>query len=364
MATAPPSLPPIELDLRRLATRIWALRVRVVALSAAAFVIALGVAFLLPTWFRATVVMLPPDESDLLANISMAHRAMSKFPQLGTIGEYYTPADLFKATLSSRMAREHVADRFELQKVYKLKSREKTLLSLQGLTKVKLMPDGTIVLSVEDRDPRRAAAMANAYAEYLDRFNIDKRSTQGRRARVFLERRMRETDSLLIVDERTLRKYQEQHKTVAPTSLGSGDVASAADVLSRKLMLEVRLGVLRTYLRENDDQIVRARAELNQLEKQIRVLPTLETELTRLIRDYKVQEQLYLLLSAELEQARIQEVQDTPTVTVLDPAVPPERKSRPKRSLIALIAGALTFLGVAAVIAIQGDPETDRKAAA
>ena len=351
--------PPAGLDLVRLAARVWARRRSVIVATAAGLAVALVIVFLLPNWFRATVVLLPPDDSDLLSNLNMAHRALSKFPQFGQLGEYFTPADVFKATLKSRMAGDYVVDRFDLQKVYKLKSREKTLKTLEGLTNVTLMPDGTIALAVEDRDPRRAAEMANAYAEILDRFNIEKRNTQAHRVRVFLERRMRETDSLLVQDERTLRRYQEEHKTVAPTALGSSDIQSAADVLSRKLMLEVRLGVLRSYLREDDDQVVRARTEREQLEKQIRLLPSLETELTRLIRDYKVQEQLYLLLSAELEQARIQELQDTPTVTVLDAAIPPERKSRPKRSLIALIAGMLTFLGSVAYVAVRGEPAAE-----
>jgi uncharacterized protein involved in exopolysaccharide biosynthesis len=348
---------PTELDLQRLAARVWSQRWPVLAVSVAAGALALLVAFLMPKWYRATVVILPPDESDLLSTLSLAHRALSKFPAFGMPGDYFTPADIFKATLKSRMAQEYVADRFQLQKVYDLKSREKTLKNLEGLTRVKLSADGTIAVSVEDRDGKRAAAMAMAYVEALDRYNIEKRNTSARRARMFLERRLAETDSLLHQGEGVLRQYQEAHHTIAPATMGSNEIQSAADVMARKLLLEVRLGVLRSYLREDNDQVVQALTELEQLKKQINALPSLETQLGRMIRSYKVQEQLYLLLTAELEQARLNELQDTPTVTILDPAIPPERHSRPRRLAMGLVAGLLAFLGSVTYVAIRGEPQ-------
>ena len=118
-------------------------------------------------------------------------------------------------------------------------------------------------------------------------------------------------------------------------------------------MLEVRLGVLRSYLNEDNEQIVQTRTELDQLKERISSLPALESELSRLIRDQKIQEQLYLLLTSELEQARIRETMDTPTVQVLDVAVPPERPSRPRRLILTLAAGILGFSVAAVAILVR-----------
>jgi uncharacterized protein involved in exopolysaccharide biosynthesis len=120
-------------------------------------------------------------------------------------------------------------------------------------------------------------------------------------------------------------------------------VRGTADLLARKIFLEVRLGVLRSYLREDNEEVIQAHLELEQLKNRIANLPALETELSRLIRDSKIQEQLFLLITSELEQARIREHMDTPTVQVLDPAVPPERHSRPHRTTMAACAAALAF---------------------
>src|SRR5262245_14382269 len=131
--------------------------------------------------------------------------------------------------------------------------------------------------------------------------------------------------------------------------------------MSKKLALEVKLGVLRGYLREDNDQVVQTRTELEALNSRIGTLPELQTELARLTRDYKVQEQLLLLLTAELEQARIRETMDTPTVQVLAAAWPPERHSRPRRLMLSALAGLLALAAsVAWVASHNGQPVAER----
>ncbi len=322
---------------------LWRRRTMLVATTLTAAVLTYGASFLLAKWYRATAVILPPEESDLLSNLSSAQRALSKFPTFGVLPDYWTPADIYKAVLTSRTVAEDVIHAHDLQRVYRLNSFEKTLKELKTHTKVKINPDGTIVVQVEDRDRNRSAAMANTYLEALDRYNVEKRNSQAHRTRLFLERRVQETDSTLRASEATLRSYEELHHTVAPPTATSPDVRGTADLLARKIFLEVRLGTLRGYLREDNEEVIQARMELDQLNHRIANLPALETELARLIRDAKIQEQLYLLLTSELEQARIREHMDTPTVQVLDPATPPERHTRPRRIALAGGAGALAF---------------------
>jgi tyrosine-protein kinase Etk/Wzc len=357
----PPGTPGTrEFDLAILLRRLGRNAGRVVAFAVLAGALAFAAGFLLPRWYRATAVILPPDESDLLGNLGMASRALGKFPTLGSIGEYFTPADIYKATLKSRMAQEYVAKRFDLQSVYRLRSRERTLKVLSLRTSVRLSPDGTISVSVDDRDPTRAAGMAEAYLQALDEFNIQKRTSQARRTREFLERRLLETDSLLRVSETRLRDYQQAHHVVAPAPNGGTDAASpaAADVLARKMLLEVRLGVLRSYLREDAEQVVQTRTELEQLKSRIAALPVLREDLGRLTRDAMVQEQLYVLLTTELEQARIQELRDTPTVQVLDAPVPPERPARPRKLVLAAVASLLAFACCVAILAFREELPT------
>jgi len=340
-----PQTPEPRFDLRDLFQTLVRARLRIGLATVLAGLVGLGIAFALPKWYRATAAILPPEESDLLQNLSLAQRALSKFPAFGALPDYFTPADIFKAILQSESVREDVANRFDLKSVYRLKSREKTLKALKDHSRVKLNVDGTIVVEVEDRDPKRAAAMANAFFEALDRYNVVKRNSQARRTREFLVGRVRETDSLLRVSETALRQYQESRHTIAPTALQSaGDTQAAADLMARKIALEVRLGVLRSYLQDSNEQVVQTEAELDNLKSRIASLPAIQDELQRLIREERIQEQLYVLLTSELEQARVRETMNTPTVQMLDPAVPPERASRPRKLALAGGAALIAFL--------------------
>jgi uncharacterized protein involved in exopolysaccharide biosynthesis len=331
----------------------------VLATGLGAAVLTLAITFVLPKWYKATSVILPPDESDLLSNMSLAQRALTKFPAFGILSDYFTPADIYKAILGSRTVGDTIVARFDLQHVYRIKSREKTLKELTNHTSVKLNPDGTIAVSVEDRSPKRAAAMTNAYITELDRFNVEKRSTSARRTREFLQQRVSETDSLLRASEATLRDYQEERHTIAPVGAGTEAMQAAADLMSRKMMLEVRLGMLRDYLRDENEQVVQVRSELDQLDRRIAQLPALENDLQRLVRDSKMYEQLYLLLTSELERSRVRETMDTPTVQVLDAAVPPERHSWPHKGLLTAIAGAVGLVLSSAWVILRERPTPD-----
>jgi tyrosine-protein kinase Etk/Wzc len=342
-----------EFDFGRLISRAWEERVRLIGVSLAAGLLALGIGFLFPRWYEATATILPPEDSDLFSNLMLGQRALTKFPAFGALGDYFTPADVFKAILKSRHVQDRIIDRFELQKVYKQKSREKTRKALRNLYSVELAPEGTITVAIEDKDPKRAAAMAMAFLEELDHYNIKNKNSRAKRTREFLEQRVLDTDSLLRVSEERLRIYQEAKHTVVPTNIQSSEVQSAADLMARKIALEVRLGVLRTYLTEDSDEIRQTKTELNQLKNQIVTLPALQSDISRMVRDQKIQEQVFVLLTAELEQARIRETMDTPTVAVLDRAVVPERHTRPKRATIAIIATLLTGAGCLVFLAFQ-----------
>jgi uncharacterized protein involved in exopolysaccharide biosynthesis len=326
---------------------------RIVLVTLAAGVLGILLAVVLPKWYRATAVILPPEETDLGGNLGIMARALSKLPALGEFGEYSTPVDIYKAILKSRTVQDEIVERFGLMKIYRLRSRELTLKTLAKHSSVKMNPDGTISVSVEDKDPKRSAAMTMAMLEGLDHYNIAKRNTQGQRTRVFLQRRVAETDSALRVSEMSLRRYQEKHRAVAPASINSADVSAAADLMARKVALEVRIGIMRGYMRENNEQVIQAQRELAELERQIGTLPGLQTELARLIRDNKVQEQLYLLLTAELEDARVKELRDTPTVTILDAPTVPERPSRPRKLYFGLVAALLGFVGSCAMVVVR-----------
>jgi tyrosine-protein kinase Etk/Wzc len=303
-----------------------------------------GVTFIMPPWYRSAAVLLPPEETEQMGTGLSVQRFLSRMPSLGGLSNYYTPADLYRAILMSRSVQEAVIRRFDLTGVYHTNSMEKTLKEFRNHTRTVLAPDGTISVSVEDRSRERAAQVANALVEELDRFNVERRNFQAKRTRIFLERRVAETDSLSRLAESQLGAYQEKHHMLVPLDPDAQSLKPLADLMARKIALEVQLEVLRSYLTPTNELVVQTRTELEQLKNQIGNMPGLETELGRQARDVRLYQQVYLLLNAQLEDARLRETMDTPTVTVLDPAVPAERRARPLRLPWAAAAAALAGL--------------------
>jgi len=340
--------------------RVWARRRLIILMVAGSALVAGGIAFVLPPWYRAQASLLPPSEEDSGIGLSTLLRGIG-VPGVRVPTET-SPADVMLAVIQSRRVGEEMVQRFQLQSRYHVRWMDVALRELRRHSRFELTEAGTVVVSVEDHDPGRAAEMANAYVQLLDRFNREVRMTKGRRTRLFVEQRLSETKTSLAAAEQKLAEYQSQHKAIVLTPEMSSALDAASRRYAERAALEVRLGVVRSYTRETTDEEVRLTQELNELDRQLATLPTTSLELARLVRDVKTLEQLYTLLTAQYEEAQITEARDVQTIEVLDVATPPERRSRPQRVVIVLAAAAFALIaGVA--YALMQDDEADRRMA-
>jgi len=304
--------------------------------------VALAVSLLLPKWYAARAVLLPPtDEETSFSASQLIPRGLGgiKLPGAPTL------SDLFIAVLKSRSVGDRLVTRFDLVRRYGQRDAERALKELQSHTKLSMGDEGTISIAVEDRDPKTAASMANAYIEELDNFNRLTRTSSARRTREFIQERLGIVEQDLAAAENSLSSYQQRKNVALLSPEARGQAEIGANIMAQKLALEVKLNVLRQSLVESSEEVRRVKEELGAVERQLGTLPQAGVATMRLWRDLKVQEQLYELLTAQLEEARIRETRDTPTVQVLDPAVPPLHKSRPKRSLVVLAGMLLGGVG-------------------
>lgn len=350
-------------DLAVLWSRVWEYRRPITIFVAIATVITGVVAFTLPPTFLATASLLPPAEEDTGFGVARLLRGVAipgvKLPTSAT------PSDVFMAVLESRRIRVEVVNRFDLMKIYKRKFMQDAIKDLKRNTKFKVTDVGVIEMQLEDRSPKRAAAMLQAYIDLLDQFNREVRSTKGRRTRVFVEERLTDTKTALAKSEQLLADYQANHKAAIITPEMSTAAEQGAQIYARRMALQVRLGVVRGYTHgERSPEEQQILDQMAQLDAQLRTLPETGLELARLLRDVKKYEQIYALLTAQYEEARIDEARDVVTVDVLDVPVPPERKARPHRLLITGI-GFLLSLGAGAAYAMfQGEKLPQSVAAA
>jgi uncharacterized protein involved in exopolysaccharide biosynthesis len=320
------------------------------------------IAFVLPPWFKATGSLLPPAEEEGGFGIARLLKGAA-VPGI-KIPTQATPADVFVAVLESRRINEEIVQRFDLMHRYKKKYREDAVKELKRHVKFKLTDAGTIDLSVEDRSPQIAADILNAYVELLDRFNREVRTTKGRRTRIFVESRLNETKDALAKSEMILTAYQSTHKAAVLSPEVSTAVETAARLYAQRAALQIQLGVVRSYSREGGDEESQIRERLAQLDQQLGALPETGLELARMLREVKTHEQLLLLLTAQYEEARVDEARDVVSVDVLDPGVPPERKVRPRRGVMIIGAFLLSLaVGVAYALFQPEEPTGPRRLA-
>lgn len=322
----------------------------IVAFVLVASLLAAGVALLLPRWYTAESTILPPTEGGENLGLMSAMIENSALNRLGLFTAT-TPSDVYAEILRSRTLRESLIGAFDLQALYRTPGMDKTLHELEGHVRVSTTPIGVVVVRVEDRDPERAARMANHLVAELDRFNRESVNTRAKRTRLFLEGRLLEARSRLHSAESTLTAYEQRNKVVASTE--GPAVSAMANVISQKLNLGVRRSYMSSYTRPGSETLREVDAEIAAVDREIAKLPSLKQEGSRLALDSEIQRRVFTLLTAQYEDTRVQETRDTPTITVLDRARAPEIRSRPRRALIVAATAAAALLLSAAWVALS-----------
>jgi tyrosine-protein kinase Etk/Wzc len=336
---------------------------RILQITLAAALLALAVALLLPNMYTATTTILPPQQKQSALNAMVGQLgALAKLGGMTDLG-LKNPADLFVAMLKSRTIEDALVNRFDLRKVYGERRYEDARKKLEGRSSISAGDEGLISISVGDRDPKRAAELANAYVDELHSLNQNLAITEAGQRRLFYEQKLDAEREELARADLALEHGQEKSGLIEPEAQGKAIIASVADMRAQIAIREVQLQAMRSYATENNPDLKRAEAELAGMRGQLaklesdtgvlgngnlavptRKLPQAALEYIRRARDLRYHEALYEFLVKQLEAARIDEANDAFTVQVVDHAVVPERRSSPKRMLIVVMAAGVAFL--------------------
>lgn len=323
----------------------------------AALIIVIGVAlsaivaFVWPPTYQAVSTLLPPTEEQTGFSVSSLLRGLN-LPGV-QVPTRSGPEDIAVSVLESRRIKQALAIQFDLQDVYGTENMTETLEELSKNSSFQVDENGMLIIKVEDRSPERAADLANAYVDELDRFNREVRSNKGRRLRVFVESRLEETRKAMTAAEDSLRKYQQEHSSVMLSPEQASTVEVGARLFARQAALRVKLGMTRQFASESSEEVQTILRELEQVNREIALLPDIGLEMARQLRELKIQEQIYALLSAQYEEARIDETKDMATLDVLDVAVPPEKRVWPRRGVLIVIGFVLSLMTAAGWVALS-----------
>ncbi len=320
------------------------------------------VAFLLPDMYTAKAVILPPQQqqSILSALAGQLGQMNLSAKDLGL----KNPADLYVGILSGRTIADRIIEKFNLRQIYKKDTLEETRKKLERRTTLEAGKDTLITISVEDTDPVRAAAMANAYVEGLQAQNSKLALTEAAERRLFFERQLEAERKAIAGAEAELKAMQERTGMLQLNGQVEASIRAIAQTRAEIAAREVALQRLRAGATDQNPEVVRMETELRALRKELAALqsaaptaagdpllpagrlPAAGVEYLRALREMKYHEALFELLARQYEAARIDEAKQAPVIQVVDHAVPPDKRSGPLRSLI-IAVGGLLFLAAA-----------------
>jgi tyrosine-protein kinase Etk/Wzc len=348
-------------------------RRRLFVLLCAALGLVLGLVYSLvqPNRYTAIGTVLPPADSDSgLGGLSSvgALAALS----LGQGG--HQSGELYVQLFKSRTVADRVIARFHLDQEYKTRKASGTRGVLAAKSRFDLSPSsGLITISVTDASPQRAADLVNGYVDAYRIASAHLAVTEAARRRAFFDQQLIEAKNNLASAEEKLAVTEQQTGLLQPEGQTQALISSAAALRAQVAAKQVEVDAMRNYATPENPQMQQAQAELTGLQAQLAALGRTEgddrsalimsksavehggVEYVRRLRDVKYYETIYETLARQLEAARLQEAREGSGIQVVDPAIAPDGKSGPKRTLITLgflVAGGV--LGCAWVLGQLG----------
>lgn len=331
-----------------------------------------GLSLLLHNRYKGETKIMPPQQAPSFS--------ASMLDQLGGLGSLIgaasgssllrNPSDLYVAMLKSRTIADHLIERFSLMSVYKAKRLTDVRLALEGNTMITAGKEGVITIAVEDHDPNRAAEMANAYVDELEKLTKVLTVTDAGKRRVFFEREVKTATEQLETAEQDLKKTQMETGIIQIDNQSRVMFQAYADVRALATEKDLEIQSMSTFATPDNPELIRLQHELAALRAQSAAMekgqggpPVGDIALEKVpekalkyydkMRGVTYRSALLQLMLKQYEAARVDESKDFALIQVLDVALPPERKSGPFRSLIVLASTFVAFLLAASWIFIR-----------
>jgi tyrosine-protein kinase Etk/Wzc len=375
---------------RTLVASVWRRRRLVVRVTAAATLVMLAWVFIMPQTFSSTVTLLPPQkDSNPLALGSLLQSSGASLPMMdigASLGFGGRPSDLFVEILTSESVADSLVRTEKLAEAWEVPSDKSYRLAIEPLresTEISANKNGVIRVRVEcatglfagsgeiDSVKAAAARIANAYVLWLDRINREKMVSRARNSRIFIEQELARTRADLDSALARLVRYQETHQSASIDKQTEAALTSAVSLRNKIALAEAELAMKQMDFAENSRVITQLEAEIDQLTRQYGALstgrgkgdadyfvpfariPSVARDMANLMRQVKTLEQVSAFLSQQYYQDKVQEARDTPTVQVLDTAVPALKRDAPRRAL--WLAMTMLFSLVFSVLYVMVD---------
>jgi capsule polysaccharide export protein KpsE/RkpR len=357
---------------------VWSRRRLLYRVGLYALLVSAAIAFLIPTRYETTTRLMPPDNQSA-SGLMMAAASMTSTSGGGGLAGIASDvlglkssSDVFVGVLGSGTVADRMIEQFDLKKVYHSDHKEDLRKALSAHTAVSVERKSQIIsITVTDHSPERAAAMAQAYVEELNKLMADLSTSSARRERIFLEGRLEKVNKDLEDAERDFSQFASKNTAVDVKEQAKAMVTAAAQLQGEMIAAQSQYEGLRQIYTDSNPRVRTIKARIDELQHQldklggkgesatnvesapgdsfypsIRKLPLLGVTYADLYRRTRIQEAVLEVLTKEYELAKVQEAKEIPTVKVLDPAPIPDRKSFPPRLLIMFVGTLMALIAV------------------
>ena len=373
---------------------LWAKRPLLFKFFLYGLVASLLIAFLIPARYVSTARLMPPDQqpkSELAMLATLAGKVGGENTDgltsiVQDVAGVKTSGDLFIGVLKSRTVQDDLISKFDLRKVYGVRSWADAREKLADRTDVSSDRKSAIItIKVTDHSPQRAAAMGGEYISELNWVMTQLNTSSAHRERVFLEDRLQQVKGDLEQSEKDFGEFASKNATLDIRDEGKTMVEAAGSIEGQLIATETQLQGLKQIYTDENVRVRSLQARVDELRRQlrrmggkagtsattgssddasvypsIRELPLLGVGYSDLLRRTKVEEAVFATLTQEYEQAKVNEAKELPSEKVLDPPDVPERKSFPPRALLTVLGGlGVLAVGIAFVLGQSRWQETD-----
>jgi tyrosine-protein kinase Etk/Wzc len=349
---------------------------------------------IMPVTYTATTTMLPPqqEESSAMAMLGGQLGGLASLAGGGGAASMLglkNSDDLYIGLLQSESVLDGIIQRFDLMHVYKAKKLSDARKTLESNTKIVSEKSSLISISVENHDANRAAAIANAYVDGLHELMSHLAVTSAAQRRMFFEQQVEQEKNKLANAEVALEQTEMKTGIIQPQGQAQAVIATIMQLRAQISASEVELGALRTSATDQNPEVIRLQSQIAALRTQLSdfekghpgtaamdgnvltptsQVPAASLEYLRRMRDVRYQETLFEFMTRQYEMAKVDEAKQSQIIQVVDPALVPDRRSWPLRTLLTLLAFLLGAMLSSFFVILQSayghamqDPETAMK---
>ncbi len=356
-----------EISLIDLFKIFWGRKILIINLTMIFAFGSLAYSLYLPFIYKAECRILPPSQgSSRMAGLMAQMGGLADLVGLSG-GGTANSGQMMIGILKGNTVVDAIIDRFKLMELYEqdIRLNMRKTVTDNILEVNEDIKSGIVTVAALDEDPVRAADMANAFVEELQKRLQSLSLTEAGQRRLFFETQLKQAQQGLADAEDAMLRYQQESGVIVLEPQMKALLESITALRGKIAEKNVEVSSLQTYAKQNNPQLKLAQSQLEAMNQELERLeeqqkmsgkafpsmsqaPELGMEYQRYYRDVQIAGAMYEVMLKQFEAAKLDEAKDFSTVQIVDPATPPDYKYKPSRAKITIIGTMLgMFLGCA-----------------